>query len=49
MGFDYFYGFGGGDAKQWQPNFFRNTTAIYPYNNNSGWNLITGMGDEAID
>jgi len=28
MGFDYFYGFVGGDASQWQPNLFRNTTAI---------------------
>ena len=31
MGFDYFYGFVGGDTNQWQPNLFRNTTAIYPY------------------
>ena len=26
MGFQYFYGFVGGDANQWQPNLFRNTT-----------------------
>jgi arylsulfatase len=26
MGFEYFYGFVGGDASQWQPNLFRNTT-----------------------
>ena len=31
MGFEYFYGFVGGDASQWEPNLFRNTTAIYPY------------------
>jgi arylsulfatase len=31
MGFEYFYGFVGGDASQWQPNLFRNTTAIYPF------------------
>jgi arylsulfatase A-like enzyme len=49
MGFDYFYGFVGGDANQWQPNLFRNTTAIYPYYNNPGWNLITGMADDAIE
>ena len=30
MGFEYYYGFVGGDARQWQPNLFRNTTAIYP-------------------
>jgi arylsulfatase A-like enzyme len=49
MGFDYFYGFVGGDANQWQPNLFRNTTAIYPYNNNPGWNLITAQADDAIE
>jgi hypothetical protein len=31
MGFEYFYGFVVGDTSQWQPNLFRNTTAIYPY------------------
>jgi len=48
MGFEYFYGFVGGDASQWQPNLFRNTTAIYPYVGNPGWNLTTGMADDAI-
>jgi len=49
MGFDYFYGFVGGDANQWQPNLFRNTTAIDPYVNNPGWNLITAQADDAIE
>jgi arylsulfatase A-like enzyme len=49
MGFEYFYGFVGGDANQWQPNLFRNTTQIYPFNGKPGWNLITGMADDAID
>lgn len=48
MGFDYFYGFVGGDASQWQPNLFRNTSAIYPFEGNPGWNLETAMADEAI-
>ena len=48
MGFEYFYGFVGGDASQWQPNLFRNTTAIYPFMGNPGWNLTTAMADEAI-
>ena len=48
MGFEYFYGFVGGDASQWQPNLFRNTTAIYPFEGNPGWNLETAMADEAI-
>jgi arylsulfatase len=49
MGFDYFYGFVGGDANQWQPNLFRNTTQIFPYYGNPGWNLITAMADDAIE
>ena len=49
MGFEYFYGFIGGDTSQWQPNLFRNTTAIYPYVGNPGWNLTTAMADDAID
>ena len=48
MGFEYFYGFVGGDASQWQPNLFRNTTAIYPFQGKPGWNLETAMADEAI-
>lgn len=49
MGFDYFYGFVGGDTSQWQPgNLFRNTTPIHPYVGNPGWNLITAMADDAI-
>ena len=48
MGFDYFYGFVGGDANQWQPNLFRNTSPIYPFEGKPGWNLTTAMADEAI-
>jgi arylsulfatase A-like enzyme len=48
MGFEYFYGFIGGDTSQWQPNLFRNTTAIYPYVGRPGWNLTTAMADDAI-
>ncbi len=49
MGFEYFYGFVGGDANQWQPNLFRNTTQIFPFDGKPGWNLVTGMADDAID
>jgi arylsulfatase A-like enzyme len=50
MGFEYFYGFVGGDANQWQPNLFRNTTQIYPFHGQEGtWNLVTAMADDAID
>lgn len=48
LGFEYFYGFVGGDASQWQPNLYRNTTAIYPFEGKPGWNLTTAMADEAI-
>ncbi len=48
MGFEYFYGFVGGDTSQWEPNLFRNTTAIYPYVGKPGWNLTTAMADDAI-
>ncbi|MDZ4780861.1 MAG: arylsulfatase, partial [Planctomycetia bacterium] len=49
MGFEYFYGFNGGDANQWEPNLFRNTTQIYPFAGKPGWNLTTAMADDAID
>ena len=49
MGFEYFYGFMGGDTNQWQPaNLARNTTYIYPFQDNPKYNLITAMADEAI-
>ena len=51
MGFEYFYGFVGGDANQWEPNLFRNTTQIYPFAGKppGTWNLTTAMADDAID
>jgi len=49
MGFEYFYGFVGGDANQWQPNLFRNTTQIYPFEGKDDWNMITAMADDAVD
>jgi len=51
MGFQYFYGFVGGDTNQWEPNLFRNTTQIYPFVGKPAgtWNLTTAMADDAID
>jgi arylsulfatase A-like enzyme len=51
MGFEYFYGFMGGDTNQWQPNLFRNTTQIYPFEGKppGTWNLTTATADDAID
>ncbi len=50
LGFEYFYGFMGGDTSQWQPgNLYRNTTQIHPYDENPNYNLVTAMADDAID
>ena len=49
MGFEYFYGFVGGDTSQWHPgNLYRNTMPIFPFDGQPGWNLISAMADEAI-
>jgi len=50
MGFEYFYGFVGGDTSQWAPgNLYRNNTQIYPNAGNPNFNLTTAMADEAVD
>jgi len=50
LGFEYFYGFMGGDTSQWQPgNLYRNTTMIHPYDTDPNYNLVTAMADEAIN
>jgi len=50
LGFEYFYGFMGGDTSQWQPgNLYRNTTQIHPYDEDPNYNLVTAMADDAID
>ena len=49
MGFEYFYGFMGGDTSQWQPgNLARNTTLHLSLPGQPRYNLITAMADEAI-
>jgi arylsulfatase A-like enzyme len=48
MGFEYFYGFMGGETNQWTPFLFRDHTAIFPWIGKPGYNLITDMADEAI-
>ncbi len=48
MGFQYFYGFLGGETDQWTPYLFRNTTQVYPWIGKPGYNLITDMADDAI-
>jgi arylsulfatase len=49
MGFQYFYGFMGGETNQWQPFLFKDHTQIFPWVGHPGYNLITDMADEAIN
>ena len=49
MGFQYFYGFMGGETDQWTPYLFRDHTQIFPWIGKPGYNLITDMADEAIN
>ena len=48
MGFEYFYGFMGGETDQWTPYLFRNTTQVFPWIGKPGYNLTTDMADDAI-
>src|ERR1700687_5430785 len=48
MGFEYFYGFMGGETNQWTPYLFRDHTAIFPWVGKPSYNLTTDMADEAI-
>ena len=48
MGFEYFYGFMGGETDQWTPYLFKDHTQIFPFVGKPGYNLITDMADEAI-
>jgi arylsulfatase len=48
MGFQYFYGFMGGETDQWTPYLYQNTTPIFPWVGKKDYNLVTDMADEAI-
>ena len=48
MGFQYFYGFMGGETDQWTPYLFRDHTQIFPFVGKPGYNLTTDLADEAI-
>jgi arylsulfatase A-like enzyme len=49
MGFDYFYGFMGGETDQWTPYLFENNRQVFPWVGKPGYNLTTDMADQAID
>jgi arylsulfatase A-like enzyme len=48
MGFDYFYGFMGGETDQWRPWLFCDHTQIFPWVDRPDYNLTTDLADEAI-
>jgi arylsulfatase A-like enzyme len=48
MGFDYFYGFMGGETDQWTPYLFRDHSQISPWVGKPEYNLTTDLADEAI-
>ncbi|HET7383115.1 MAG TPA: arylsulfatase [Pseudolabrys sp.] len=48
LGFQYFYGFMGGESDQWTPYLFSDHTPVYPWVGKPGYNLITDMADDAI-
>jgi arylsulfatase A-like enzyme len=53
LGFDYFYGFIGGDTDQWDPTLFENTAPIEPKDKLTGaakaaYNLDSDLADQAI-
>ena len=48
MGFEYFYGFMGGETDQWTPYLFKDHTQIFPWIGHPGYNLTTDMADEAV-
>jgi arylsulfatase len=50
LGFDYFYGFLGGEADQWYPTLYLNTTPIrQPRTPEQGYHFTSDMTDRAIN
>jgi arylsulfatase len=48
LGFDYFYGFLGGDTNPWFPAAFENTTPVEPYLGKKDYHFDRDMADHAI-
>jgi arylsulfatase A-like enzyme len=48
LGFEYFYGFLGGDTDQWHPALFENTTPVLPPFDDPNYILIHDLADRAI-
>ena len=48
LGFEYFYGFVGGDTSQWAPAIVENTRPIEPPHDDPNYNFDRDMSDKAI-
>jgi arylsulfatase A-like enzyme len=48
LGFEYFYGFVGGDTNQWAPALVENTRPIEPPHDDPNYNFDEDMADKAI-
>ncbi|MFV0301238.1 MAG: arylsulfatase [Paracoccus sp. (in: a-proteobacteria)] len=49
LGFEYWYGFQGGETSQWEPQLFRGTTPVEPDRRpEDGYNLNVDLTDDAI-
>jgi len=49
LGFEYFYGFIGGDVNQWNPAIFENTKPLEPPHDAKQYNFDKDMADRCID
>ena len=49
LGFEYFYGFLGGDCDQWQPVMFENTTPIEPSIGKPNYIMDQDLADNAVN
>jgi arylsulfatase len=48
LGFEYWWGFQGGETNQWNPPLYENTTPIEKPHDNPKWHLSEAMTDKAI-
>jgi arylsulfatase A-like enzyme len=49
LGFEYFFGFLGGDTDQWHPALFENTTPVLPPSGDPKYILIHDLADRSIN
>lgn len=48
VGFDYFYGFLGGEASQWEPSVVENTSVLEPRHDKKGHHFTEDMTDRSV-